>query len=293
MLTLASLAADALGPVLADDFIRTFGSTESRLAQALETAARLAMESIGISDALYHNLEHTMLVTLVGRDIIRGRHLLESTTPSDWIHLLIACLCHDIGYVRGLLKADRVAECVVAADGRTVRLPRGSSDASLEPYHVDRSKLFVLERFGSSDILDAKRISRAIEFTHFPAPVSDVEDRASEEPLLVRAADFIGQLGDPSYLRKANALFCEFRETGMDQQLKYRSSADLTEQYPDFFWRSVSPKLDLALRYLNVTTEGRMWIAYLHSNLFAAEHGSAVFAHLSSQLASPRSEAPP
>jgi hypothetical protein len=282
MLTLSSLAADALGPLLANDFTRTFGTSETRLAQGLETAARLAMEAIGISDALYHNLEHTMLVTLVGRDIIRGRYLLERTTPSDWVHLLIACLSHDIGYVRGLLKADRAATFVVAADGRTVTLPRGASDASLEPYHVDRSKLFVLERFGNSDVVDAERITRAIEFTRFPAPMSDGEGASPEEPLLVRAADFIGQLGDPSYLRKANALFCEFRETGMDRRLNYQSAADLTEQYPDFFWRTVSPKLDLALRYLNVTAEGRTWIAHLHSNLFAAGRGSAL-AHLSGQ----------
>jgi hypothetical protein len=184
--------------------------------------------------------------------------------------------------VRGLLKADRTATFVVAADGRTVSLPRGASDASLEPYHVDRSKLFVLERFGNSDLVDAERITRAIEFTRFPAPVSDGEETSAEEPLLVRAADFIGQLGDPSYLRKANALFCEFRETGMDRRLNYQSAADLTEQYPDFFWRTVSPKLDLALRYLNVTAEGRTWIAHLHSNLFAAGRGSAI-AHLSDQ----------
>jgi hypothetical protein len=292
MLTLSSLAADALGTFLAGDFTRMFGATEPRLAQGLETAARLAMEAIGISDALYHNLEHTMLVTLVGRDIIRGRYLLERTTPSDWVHLLIACLSHDIGYVRGLLKADPPAY-VVAADGRTVSLPRGASDASLEPYHVDRSKLFVLERFGNSDLIDASRINRAIEFTRFPVPTStDTEvtgeiNGFAEEPLLVRAADFIGQLGDPSYLRKAHALFSEFRETGMDRKLNYQSAADLTEQYPDFFWRSVSPKLDLAMRYLNVTAEGRTWIAHLHSNVFAAEHGSALFAHLSRQSKKP------
>jgi hypothetical protein len=293
MLTLSSLAADALGTFLAGDFARTFGATEPRLAQGLETAARLAMEAIGISDALYHNLEHTMLVTLVGRDIIRGRYLLERTTPSDWVHLLIACLSHDIGYVRGLLKADRPQAYVVAADGRTVSLPRGASDASLEPYHVDRSKLFVLERFGNSDLIDADRINRAIEFTRFPVPAATEEEvfaetnGMAEEPLLVRAADFIGQLGDPSYLRKAHALFSEFRETGMDRQLNYQSAADLTERYPDFFWRSVSPKVDLAMRYLNVTAEGRSWIAHLHSNVFAAEHGAALFAHFCGQSKEP------
>ena len=31
--------------------------------------------------------------------------------------------------------------------GATLTLPRGSTDAALTPYHVDRGKLFVHERF--------------------------------------------------------------------------------------------------------------------------------------------------
>ena len=54
------------------------------------------------------------------------------------------------------------------------------------------------------------------------------------------AADLIGQLGDPHYLRKANALFHEFAEIGIAQRLGYGSPADLVERYPDFFWTHVS-----------------------------------------------------
>ncbi len=89
----------------------------------------------------------------------------------------------------------------------------------------------------------------------------------------MRAADLIGQLGDPSYLRKAFALFCEFREIGLDQKLGYTSAADVIERYPDFFWKSISPHIGLAMRYLSVTVDGRSWIARLDSNVFAAERG--------------------
>ena len=41
----------------------------------------------------------------------------------------------------------------------------------------------------------------------------------------MRAADLIGQLGDPHYLRKANALYYEFEEVGMNKQLGYASSS--------------------------------------------------------------------
>jgi len=72
---------------------------------------------------------------------------------------------------------------------------------------------------------DASRIARAIEFTRFPS-APEPEDAENEEGLLVRAADFIGQLGDPHYLRKANALYYEFEEAGMNRQLDYTSPAD-------------------------------------------------------------------
>ena len=39
-------------------------------------------------------------------------------------------------------------------------LQRGASDAALAPYHVDRSKLFVMERLGHSTTLDAGRVAR-------------------------------------------------------------------------------------------------------------------------------------
>jgi hypothetical protein len=91
--------------------------------------------------------------------------------------------------------------------------------------------------------------------------------------LLVRAADFIGQLGDPHYLRKANALYYEFEEVGMNRQLGHTSAADLTDLYPQFYWNMVSAHIQTAIRYLNVTSRGRQWIAGLYSNVFCAERG--------------------
>ena len=38
----------------------------------------------------------------------------------------------------------------------------------------------------------------------------------------MRAADLIGQLGDPHYLRKANALYHEFEEVGMNRAARLR-----------------------------------------------------------------------
>jgi len=268
MFTIPELTAEALGSHLAEHMGRRFGSTDAGLIERVESAARLAIDCIGNSDALYHNVEHTMMVTLVGYDILRGRQLLMETNASDFAHLIFACLFHDIGYVRGILKGDSADGYIVDAKGNKAEVPRGSSDAALLPYHIDRSKLFVMDRFAKIKDLDATRVANAIEFTRFPS-THGADD--SEEGMLVRAANLIGQLGDPQYLRKASALYYEFEEVGMNKQLGYTSPADLIDQYPKFYWNSVAAHIHSAIRYLNITSNGRKWIANLHSNIFRAE----------------------
>src|SRR5215471_7817621 len=271
MITLPGLAAEALGSFLASDMKDRFGASHARLAELIPFAARLALECIGNSDALYHNVEHTMLVTLAGHDIFKGRALLKRSTPTDYSNFIVACLTHDIGYVRGVVKGDKDGGYVVDGTGRKISLSRGSSDAALAPYHVERSRLFALDRLAAVEELDGARIARAIGFTRFPYSSSTDEEEIDEEGSLVRAADLIGQLGDPHYLRKANALYYEFEEIGMNRQRGYNSPADVIEQYPRFYWDNVFPLVQTAVRYLNVTVAGRQWLANLYSNVFRAE----------------------
>jgi hypothetical protein len=266
------MAATKLGKHLADDFRRLFGSSHREKAERLDSAARIALECIGKSDALYHNFEHTLLVTLVGRDILHGRMLTERLEPDDYTHLILACLMHDIGYVRGVLRGDGNGRFIVDESGRTVTLERGASDAALAPYHVDRSKIFIRDRFGSSPLVDIERVIRAVEFTRFPPGRTSDDGPEDREGYLVQAADLIGQLGDPLYLKKANALFHEFEEIGLNAQRGYASPADVVERYPEFYWDSVSPHLDEAIAFLNVTASGRQWIASLYCHVFCTEH---------------------
>jgi len=267
MMTLPELAADALEEFLGSYMRRRFGSLQSRLSEIVPAAARVALECIGNSDALYHNVEHTLLVTLAGHEILRGRGLHVQVTHNDYAHVIMACLLHDIGYVRGLLEEDQDSFVVDEADTKVV-LPRGSSDAGLMPYHVDRSKLYVMNRIIGMEPLDNERIARAIEGTRFP-PLPD--QTFDEEQSIVRAADLIGQLGDPNYIRKANALYCEFEEVGVNRQLGYDSPADIVNRYPHFYWDSVAPHIQTEIRYLNMTSTGRQWIANLYANVFRAE----------------------
>jgi hypothetical protein len=135
-----------------------------------------------------------------------------------------------LAYVRGIIKGDEDDGCIVDATGRKVSLPRGSSDAALAPYHVERSKLFVLDRLAAVEELDGARITRTIGFTQFPYRSPPDEMEIDEEGSLLRAADLIGQLSDPHYLRKANALYHEFEEVCLNKQFGYESPADLFDK---------------------------------------------------------------
>jgi hypothetical protein len=273
MMTLPALAATALEEFLRSFMRSAFGSSEMQLAEIVPNAARVALECIGNSDALYHNVEHTLLVTLAAHEIFCGRMLHNHQTADDYAHIIIACLAHDIGYVRGLFKQDDADGFVIDAAGRKVMLARGSSDASLMPYHVDRSKLYVMERIKHIVPLDTQRVAVAIEGTRFP-PIEGQQH--GEEASIVRAADFIGQLGDPNYIRKTNALYHEFEEVGMNRQLGYDSPADIVNRYPQFYWNSVAPHIQTEIGYLNRTTRGRQWIANLYGNVFRAERDIAL-----------------
>ncbi len=142
---------------------RTYGNFKPDYADIIAWAGNMAIENIANSDALYHDVEHTILVTLVGQEVLRGKHIREGgVTPEDWLHFLISLVCHDIGYVRGVCREDRGDLCATGIDGAMISLPPGCTDASLTPYHVDRGKLFIEERFAGHKLIDTEVIKRIL-----------------------------------------------------------------------------------------------------------------------------------
>ena len=118
MITIPQLTAQALGSFLSRETEGQFRSSHSDLTKLLPYAARLTLECIGNSDALYHDIEHTMLVTLVGHDILVGRALQRAVTADDYANFILACLTHDIGYVRGIVQGDEDDAYVADLKGR-------------------------------------------------------------------------------------------------------------------------------------------------------------------------------
>ncbi len=284
MLNLQKVAIDLCVDEIDKAYERAYSHIDEQLGSIIEWSGRLVLENIANSDALYHNVEHTIMVTLAGLAIIEGKHLLEGgVAPGDWMHYMIAVMCHDIGYVRGICAGDKNGTIASGVGEATLEIPPGASDAVLSPYHVDRSKLFVRERFGKGlhratiAKIDAELIASYIEMTRFPVPDDDGYQDTDGYPGLVRAADFIGQLGDPHRYRKSPALFFEFEEVGANEELGYRRPGDLHQNYAKFYWDVVSPYIQGALRYLRVTQEGKQWIANLYANVFGSEHGCHIY----------------
>ena len=278
MLNFQKLLIEYFVKELKATYYKIYGILDPQFGEIVAWAGRLALENIANSDSLYHDVEHTMMVTSVGQTILEGKHLSEGgVAPKDWLHFIIALLCHDIGYVRGVCRADRNGMIATGVDDEVVQFPPGGTDAALTPYHVDRSKLFVRERFGGNLLVDvnAEVIASYIEITRAPQPDEEFYKDTRGLPGLLRAADYIGQLGDPNYLRKIPALFYEFEETGANAKSGFTTPGDMRKGYAKFYWNVVSPYIQDALQYLHVTHEGKQWIANLYSHVFDVEHSAA------------------
>jgi hypothetical protein len=277
MFNATELLIDEFVRQLRTGYCRTYGGQKPDYEDIIGWVGAMALENIANSDALYHNVEHSILVTLVGQEVLRGRHIREGgVSCEDWLHFIISLVCHDIGYVRGVCRNDRDGRFATGIGNETIVPPDGSTDAAMTPYHVDRGKLFIEERFANHKLIDVELIKRNIELTRFPVPAEEDHQDTTNYPGLLRASDLIGQMSDPRYLRKVSALFYEFEETGMNKILNYRNPGDLRRNYPKFYWNVVFPYVKDALAYLALTQQGKQIAANLYSNVFVVEHDTVV-----------------
>jgi hypothetical protein len=273
MLNTVEVAIEAFVEELRDGYRRSWGDVEPEIPSIIAWAASTTLEIISQSDALYHDVEHTLHVTLVGQELLRGQHIRRGgISPSDWLQVVVSLLCHDIGYVRGVCRRDDGLVCATGKGDECVTLPEGATDAALTPWHVDRGRLFVEERFARAPRIDVEAVKRNILGTRFPVPGAAERREVEGYPRLVRAADLIGQLSDPRYLKKIPALFYEFEETGVNRELGYRNPGDLRRNYPRFYWSSVHPYVADMLDLLSLTQRGFQMRANLYANVFTVEH---------------------
>lgn len=279
MISWQELTIDRFVEQLRRAYQQMYGDISPDYGRIVAWVGRLALENISNSDALYHDIDHTIMVSLAGLAIVEGKHLKEGgVTPRDWMRYMIAVLCHDIGYVKGVCRNDTKEQFATGVEDEVVYISPDGTDVALTPYHVNRSKLFVRERFGSGLLeemekhVNAELIASYIEMTRFPSPKDEMYKDTKGLGGLVRAADFIGQLGDPDYFRKTPALFYEFHELGLNEKFGYKAPQDMRKRYASFYWEQVNPYIRDAITYLHMTEDGKQWIANMHSHVFESEH---------------------
>ncbi len=247
-------------------------ATNGHYEEVLNRTARMALESLVQCDCPYHDINHTVLVTDAGQTILYGRLISKGdVSPHEWVHAVIAMLFHDIGFLRGLLRGDDAGELVINEAGDAIDLADTQTDSSMNPHHVTRGRLYIQERFIGDPEIDVSTICNYIEMTRFPVPEDSRYQNTGDFAGLVRAADLIGQLADPLYIKKLPRLFAEFQETGEHKRLGYREPDDIRRAYPKFFATQVEPYIGDALHYLGKTQEGNQWIANLYRHVYLAE----------------------
>ena len=90
---------------------RTYSTLEPSYPGVISFIAQLALETIATSDAAYHDVNHTILVTSVGQEILRGRHIsIGGVTPPTGC--ILSCRCFatisvtSVVYAVGMVMAD-------------------------------------------------------------------------------------------------------------------------------------------------------------------------------------------
>ena len=69
------LTIDTFVEQLRSAYQRMYSDLDKELGGVTAWCGRLALENIANSDALYHDIDHTIMVTLAGMAIIEGKHL--------------------------------------------------------------------------------------------------------------------------------------------------------------------------------------------------------------------------
>ncbi|MEO1093377.1 MAG: metal-dependent phosphohydrolase [Cyanobacteria bacterium J06638_28] len=251
---------------------KLFGESASLYDVSFMNIAAVSLLKISRGDAPYHTVQHTLQAMRVGHLIQEGKQYYEgSVSPFAWLQFMVSLLCHDIGYVKGVLKQDN-RDRHLYFDGKygRIKLSPTATGAALEDHHVNRSKAYVAELEGYP--LNLPAIQWNIEMTRFPVPHQAAYGNTLSTAGLCRAADLISQLSAPDYRDTLPALFQEFQSTGMSQDLGFQSVEHFQAEYPNFYWNVVYPYIKPSFRYLMATAAGRQQIAQVYTNLCMARH---------------------
>ncbi len=189
------------------------------------------------NDTSYHDIDHTLQVSLCWTRLMINRSLIGETPPIPFPLFrlgVISVLFHDIGYLKQAGDLE-------------------GTGAKYTHIHEERGCEFVareLPAFGFSPA-EISSIQRFIRCTGPRAVISAIPFPSESERVVgmaVCTADYLGQMSDPKYLAKLPGLFREFQENdefrGIPREKRLFPSAEALRQGTPAFWRDlVIPRL--------------------------------------------------
>lgn len=261
-------------------FVRVFADVESMFAgRYLDYQA---------SDTPYHDLEHTLQVTLCFVEIVEGRFMarIEPRITARQFELgIAAALLHDTGYLK--LRAD------MEGTGAKYTFTHVLRSCAVASSYLPTLGVSLDELDGVLGSIRCTNHSTVIRRLHFQNPVEGIIGCA------VATADYLGQMSTPHYLGELPNLLAEFEESDNfagvpTAQRLYHSINELIEKTPTFWRTSVLPKLDNELLGLYrllarpYPTGRNRYIDAVNQNIAVIEEAGARNAKLAKQ-ASPQS----
>ena len=211
-------------------------------------------------DTLYHDLRHTLDMTLATARLIDGHDRVCAAADRFGARRamfgVMVALLHDSGYIR------RNSEAGV------------ENGAVFTKVHVSRSAAFLLSYLPTIGFAaEADTAARLTHFTGYELDFEKIELKNANDRLLgciVGTSDLIAQMADRQYIEKCrDFLYWEFvwagiaRETQPDGRaiVRYASPTDLVIKTPGFYQYLARPRIEKRLqgvdRYAEAHLDGR------------------------------------
>ena len=226
-------------------------------------------------DTVYHDIQHTLDMTLALARLIEGHEVSVSAAERlgapRAILGIICSLFHDSGYIRHSLDEHH------------------KNGAEFTRSHVTRSAQFLARYLNDLGLGSASGVARqVVHYTGYEVRLDQIQVVSEKDRKLghlMGTADLLAQMSDRCYLEKCrDRLYPEFvlggiavwREPSGRVVTRYRSGLDLLRQTPAFFRQVCEPRLERsfggAYRYLDAVFDGRNpYMVSIERNLFYLE----------------------
>jgi hypothetical protein len=178
------------------------------------------------SNTSYHDIDHTLSVTLTAARLMHGCMDEITLSPKDILTGLISALFHDIGLIQTSDDTEGTgAKYTVGHEQRSI--------AFMEAYLTKK-------RAAKKMIADSTKIIESTILSISPKDLTFRNDEIYMLGKIIGSADLLGQVADRDYFKKLFSLYLEFEEAGVPG---YDSELDLIKKTEGFYTNVVKKRL--------------------------------------------------